>query len=130
MNTKRLLRFVISGGCAAFVEYATFFFFVHFLNIQVILAQPLSFSCGVITSYILNKFWVFGHGMKNVKRIELVLFGSLAMFNLFFTTVLMEVSVYLLHIQPLIVKIILMGCVAVWNYVIFNKIIFRSSASS
>lgn len=57
-------------------------------------------------------------------RKQLIQYGALASVNLVLTNVLMSVFVYTLHINNLVAKIIMMAMVAVWNYVIFSKLIF------
>lgn len=124
-DRRKILKFIISGGISATVEYGLFYCFVHIFIMQVIYAQPVSFVCSLFNSYILNKLWVFEHDKESVRRSELVLFGSLAVFNLVITTFFMDVLVHVFGINALIVKLLLMGCVAGWNYFIFNKVIFK-----
>lgn len=127
-NVKKIVKFLISGGCSAAFEYVTFIILLHFFAVAPIYAQPISFACGVITSYTLNKFWVFASDKKTIERKETALFASLAIFNLLVTTSLMGLFVHTLHIPAFGAKLFLMLCVATWNYIIFNKIIFKVTA--
>lgn len=58
--SHRFLRFLISGGSAAAVEYASFFILQTTLGLEWLLAsQSLSFVCGFVISFLLNRHWVF-----------------------------------------------------------------------
>lgn len=116
------LKFLISGGLAAITEYILFIVLVLWISLDPVIAQPISFSAGLVTSYGLNRAWVFGTN----KRIfgEFIKYGILAVINLFVGTVLI-VLLDSIGLQVLIAKIAVMVLIASWNYIIFNKYIFK-----
>lgn len=120
---SRLARFLLTGGTAAAVEYSIFLFLNVFLSEKwIFVSQTVSFLAGFIVSFLLNKKWVFKSqaGAKG----ELVRYAILGAINLVLTNVLL---VFLTGIGVVywIAKIILMGMVAAWNYLIFQKLIFK-----
>ncbi|AWH20246.1 GtrA family protein [Stenotrophomonas sp. ZAC14D2_NAIMI4_6] len=125
--TQRLLRFLVAGGSAAAVEYAAFFALQFTFGPKWLLVnQSLSFSCGFVVSFLLNRHWVFrsdgnaGH--------ELLKYGILAAINLAASNACIFLMVGPLGIHPLAAKILVMGMVAAWNYLIFSRLVFRRPA--
>jgi len=119
---KRVAKFLTSGVSAALVEYAVFLLLVGTIaKDQVVVAQTVSFLAGLIVSFSLNRRWVFSPQRKASRTF--VEYFALATINLVITNILL---LGLHHFLPLaIAKIIIMGCVAFWNYFIFRKVIFR-----
>ena len=121
---RRIGKFILSGGTAALVEYLTFIVLYNVLDTWLILSNIISFSLGLITSYSLNKLWVFD--TKGDTKRSFALYLLLAGVNLCISSGLLWVSTYLLSVDPLIAKIIIMVLVATWNYFIFSKFIFAN----
>ena len=120
---RSIVRFLVSGGLAAIVEYAVFLLLQLFLgNHLLFIAQTISFLCGFVTSFTLNKKWVFKSG-GNVRG-ELMRYATLAAVNLVLTNVVIWLLVNDLHISAWIAKIAVMAMVVAWNYIIYKKIIF------
>ncbi|MGV8960573.1 MAG: GtrA family protein [Stenotrophomonas sp.] len=124
---QRLLRFLISGGSAAGVEYATFIALQLALGSSWLLAsQSISFGCGFIVSFALNRRWVFQSSWHLGS--ELTTYGLVAAINLG----LGNLAIYMLtgpaEVHPLLAKFAVMGMIAGWNYRIFSRFVFRKSA--
>ena len=119
-----IIKFLMSGGTAALVEYATFLL-LHGAGLKLLLANALSFSGGLVTSFMLNKHWVFSH--KGDGRKQFVLYFVLAAVNLAIGSGLLLFLVHGLKIPAFISKICVMGMIATWNYLVYKKIIFKES---
>ncbi len=121
--SHRFLRFLISGGSAAAVEYAAFFILQITLGPDWLPAsQSLSFACGFVVSFLLNRHWVFrsdGHMGR-----ELMKYGTVAAMNLVLGSVAIVLMVGPAGIHPLIAKFLVMGMIAAWNYLIFSLLVF------
>lgn len=128
MDFYRIFRFLVSGGTSACVEYGSFTALIYFFHTAVYIAQPISFCCGLVTSYLLNKFWVFSVASKSAKKKEFILFIALGVTNLLVTTGMVQVMVDNIHLNEFIAKIIIMLCVACWNFIIFKKLIFKTES--
>lgn len=124
LKTGRIIRFVISGGSAAIIEYGTFLLLSLALHTNVLVANSISFLCGLITSFLLNKHWVFGS--KNAAHKEFVHYFILAIVNLCISTGLVWFMVNI-HIPSFVAKLIAMVIIAIWNYFIFSRLIFKST---
>jgi putative flippase GtrA len=122
----RPLKFLLAGGSAAIVEY---FLFVLLLALTekkyVLLIQAISFSGGFIVSFTCNKLWVFSSGQSGKTYHELGKYAVLATVNLVISGFLLWLLVENLLQNTYVSKLIVMVVIAVWNYFIFQKIIFK-----
>ena len=78
--------------------------------------------CGFAVSFLLNKYWVFQSDQSS--KGELAKYALLAGINLFLTNIVIHLLADQLHVVQWMSKLIVMGMVATWNYVIFSKLIF------
>lgn len=127
LKSMRILKFLVSGGAAALVEYAVFLFLQTAEGPQhLILSQSVSFACGFVVSFLLNRCWVF----RSEGRMggELARYATLAAFNLVASNLALGLMVNALQVPAPLAKFLVMGMVAVWNYVIFSRLVFKPAA--
>ena len=122
----KITKFIISGGAAAFVE------FVIFLMLRMLLgesglffAQTVSFLAGFVVSFSLNRKWVFKSRGKLLP--ELSKYIALLVINVVLTNVVLFLLVNSGYVVYWLAKIMVMAMVAIWNYFIFQKIIFKQN---
>ena len=122
VQSKRILRFLASGGSAAAVEFFVFMLLLGWVD-NTLVGNSISFLCGLAVSFTLNRKWVFG-SQAGVKK-QFIEYFILAIINL----ILSNLAVYLLvdemGVAAWIGKIIVMGAIAFNNYFIFSKFIFK-----
>ena len=121
---QRIMKFLVSGSLAAITEYVSFAV-MEKAGIILIASQTISFLCGFVVSFLLNRAWVFKSKEKASR--QLMKYGLLAAINLVLTNLVMNCMVYVLHVNSLIAKILVMAMVAFWNYIIFSKLIFQQA---
>jgi putative flippase GtrA len=119
-----VLRFLISGSVAAGTEYAVFLI-LHGSGLKLVLANVISFCCGLVVSFLLNKHWVFSH-KSNGSR-QFAAYTTVALINLLISSAILVVLVNKIHIPAFIAKFCVMLLIASWNYVIFKKLIFKNA---
>ncbi|HEL2966977.1 MULTISPECIES: GtrA family protein [Stenotrophomonas maltophilia group] len=120
----RFFRFLISGGTAAAVEYLVFLLIQLSLGERwLVLSQTLSFGCGFVASFLLNRSWVFRS--SGAMKAELLKYGAIAAFNLVAGNAAMLLLTGPADLDQYISKLLVMGCIAGWNYLIFSKLIFK-----
>lgn len=121
----RVLRFLASGLSAAATEYLAFISLRTVLgDDMLIICQSLSFMCGFLVSFYLNRKWVFASSGSHNK--ELVSSLVLAGVNIVISSAIILLLVTRVDLDSRIAKVIVMGFVAVWNYVIYKTLIFKS----
>lgn len=119
-----IFKFLMSGAAAAATEFIVFVV-LHEIDLPLFVANALSFMCGLVVSFTLNKQWVFtkkGGGPQ-----QFTMYFVLACINLLISSGLLSLFVHGLGLRPSIAKLISMILIATWNYVIYQKIIFKKS---
>lgn len=112
----QIIRFGIVGGTSFLIDYGIFTIFSQLLHIHYLIASILSFSISVIYNYILSIKWVFDVTKKQTTK-EFIVFIVLSAIGLGLNSLIMYVSVDLLHIHEMISKIIATAIVMVYNFI-------------
>ena len=121
----RPIKFILTGGSAAFLEYASFVMIREMTHWSVAVAQIISFIIGFVVSFLLNRQWVFSDSAKKHWQEQILAYSLLAIVNIGLTATLMVFVVDNLGISQWFAKFVMMAMVAVWNYFIFKKVIFK-----
>lgn len=123
-DVRRVIRFLVSGGSAASVEYLSFFMIIRLAGSDsLVLPNALSFALGLLVSYLLNRRWVFRS--KRSTGPQFIKYSSLAVTNLAISTILVATLASVVGINPFLAKLVAMALVATWNYFIFSKYLFN-----
>ena len=128
MNIQSRFTLYIAVGISAFLAEYFAFILLNAMEQVLIISQTLSFVCGLIISFTGNQKLTFGG-----KDVNYALSGAsqmwryllLAVINLALSNVMIHVLVDGMGIGALVAKVLVMASVVAWNFVIFNKIIFR-----
>ena len=72
----QILRFVLTGGFSALVDYGLLELLSTVLGLPVGLSKALSFIAGTITAYLINRRWTFGAQPSRSRFVKvMVLYG-------------------------------------------------------
>jgi putative flippase GtrA len=130
IRSKQVRRFLGVGAVAFSAEYALFAL-LHHWQWRAGAAQALSFLFALVISFTMNRTWAFRtrqaplHG----QRIQFIQYAGLALFNLVLTTIVISLMVE--HKVPaLLAKVLIMGMVSCWNFLLYRTVIFKSNAST
>jgi len=130
-SMKRILTYGLVGVLAFLAEY---FSFIFLLNITItphalVLAQSVSFSFGLIISFTGSRLFTFNDinstYSHSVSR-QISSYLTLAFINLVLSNLVIYAIVHYFSVTPFIAKLLVMSMVVVWNFLIFQKIIFKS----
>lgn len=128
-NIKRVLsdnktKYLIAGGSAFLLEYLTFII-LNGISGFLVLANIVSFAVGFFFSFILHRKWTFSGQQHHNTHTQLFFYLLLALVNIILTSFLIGGMVNILYIPASIAKLLCMGLVIVWNFVLLNKMIFK-----
>lgn len=123
----QLVRFVITGGLSAVVDFGTYQLMLHF-GLYIHLAKAISFVLGTTTAYLLNRRWTFqaaGGGKQ---------FASV--FGLYALTFVVQIGVnavvlaFVTHnfLGTTIAYVIAQGTATVINFIVQRTVIFKHPA--
>ena len=68
INKQEILKFLVGGGTAVLVDFFTYKIFM-ILGLERTIAKTLSFICGSIVGFIINKYWTFKSPKFQIKEI-------------------------------------------------------------
>lgn len=121
------VRFVVFGVLSAGVDFGVYQLFLH-LGTWPDLAKAISFVCGTITAYVLNRRWTFDSqgGAAPATRFAM----------LYSVTFFVNVGVNALGLQVLaghrwtvvVAWVVAQGVATVINFVMLRTVVFRDSA--
>ncbi|GIO11124.1 putative membrane protein YngA [Cohnella xylanilytica] len=72
---RKMAKFALVGAMNTGVDFAVFAALVYGLEAKAIAAQPVSYLCGFLNSYLWNRSWTFKSG-KRASASELIRFGA------------------------------------------------------
>jgi putative flippase GtrA len=120
----QLLRFVLTGGLSAVVDFGTYQVMLHF-GLYIHLAKAISFVLGTTTAYLLNRRWTFqaAGGGKQLASV----------FGLYALTFVVQIGVnalvltFVTHsfVGTTVAYVIAQGTATVINFIVQRKYIFR-----
>ncbi len=132
----KFIRYVLVGGSAVIVDFAVFELLLIFIGTEnnIILfshniepekiANTAAIIIGFIYSFILNRTWAFKSKDNAVKQIILMII--LLALNTFISNEAISLMGRAIGIPFVIAKPVMQAAVALWNYFIYDKIIYRS----
>lgn len=123
------VRFVVCGVLSAGVDFGVYQLFLHF-GTWADLAKAISFVCGTITAYLLNRRWTFDSAGGAAPATRFALLYTVTFF------VNVGVNSLGLHVftgrswQVPVAWVIAQATATVINFVMLRTVVFRDSASA
>lgn len=121
----RIMRFAAVGGVTTLLDWVLFSALAMTVGMHPALANLVSYSCGILTSFVLNRTFVFGTSRRDTESAT-AQFGRFILANaagLALSTILVTAFVYVL--PEMIAKIATVPIVFVWNYSLAHRWVFR-----
>jgi putative flippase GtrA len=127
MRLPKIVRYIISGGCAAFTSIGLLFIFVHFFGIHYLIASMIAFVLGFLVSFTMQKFWTFNNRETSRTHTQLALYLAITLINLLINTALVYIFVAWLGLWYLLAQIIASVLIALYSYFVYQRFVFTSS---
>lgn len=117
-----LVRFAAVGALTTLLDFAVFSGLVVGLGFEAGVANVASYSCGIVVSFLLNRFWTF-HGRATEVRGAFGRFLTTHMVGLLISTAVVAGLATMLSDQ--VAKIASVPIVFAWNFAVSNRWVFR-----
>lgn len=118
---NKIIKFIIVGGIATIIDFVCLYIFKEFLNIDVIIANTLSFIISVTYNYIASITWVFDVNKNKNKNVQFILFIVFSIVGLIINNVILYILTDKLNIYYLISKVIATIIVMIFNFITRKK---------
>lgn len=125
----RILKYLSVGVISFGVEYVSFIILYQhlFSNINILVAQTVSFILGLITSYTGNRNFTFKHANSKYKysrRKQIFFYFILSIINLIVSSFVIIILVNA-GLRADIAKLITILIIVLWNLIIYSNIVFK-----
>lgn len=114
---NKIIRFSIVGGIATLIDFIFLYIFKEFLNMDVIIANTLSFIISVTYNYIASITWVFDTNKNKNKKIQFILFIIFSIVGLIINNIILYILTDKLNIYYLISKVVATLFVMIFNFI-------------
>ena len=128
---EEIINYLIVGVLTTVVSIVTYLLFANtFLaeksDLDIQIANVLSWICAVTFAYITNRIYVFKSKVKGKEQLkEAVNFVLARVFSLIVDMSMMYIMYSLMHIDDTIAKLVVQVVVTILNYVLSKIIVFK-----
>ena len=127
---QQLFRYVVAGGVAFCVDFGLLWLLHQYVHLSLLLSQAISFSAGVVVTYLFSIRWVFDHRSVSNRTAEFLVFALINLIGLGLTTLLMWFLAEHIGIHYLLSKVLTTVIVTLWNFFAKRKTLFSKRKSS
>jgi putative flippase GtrA len=118
------IKYVVVGFSSAALEFSLLIVGVEVFKIEKWVANFIAYFIIFWFNYLLNRFWSF-QSKDNIWR-QLLMYGILFVLNIAIPNgILFNWLVYGQMWNYAVTKILVIGCVVSWNFVLYRTIIYR-----
>lgn len=118
---NKIIRFSIVGGIATLIDFIFLYIFKEFLNMDVIIANTLSFIISVTYNYIASIVWVFDINKEKNKKIQFILFILFSIFGLVLNNIILYILTDIFNMYYLISKVVATLFAMIFNFITRKK---------
>jgi putative flippase GtrA len=121
-----IVQYLVTSAIVSSVDYLSFWIFYNPLNAGLLTSTAIAYIAGLITSYFLNRFWVF---QKNAAGEQFTTsafrYGALLLVNFLITYGMLLAMQNWLGISPFIGKFVVWTFLIFWNYAMDKVWVFK-----
>lgn len=121
----KLIRYLISGGTAALVNWTTLFLLVYLGHMYYLYASILAFIVSIAVSFTMQKFWTFRDNLVHDIHIQFTRYLAVIFLSLLLNTALVYFLVEKMNVWYLLAQITATAIIAIINFFAYRHFVFR-----
>jgi len=125
-KNERIIGFFCIGIVSSLIDIGLLYFFTAYLGVWYLLSATVSYSCGIVISYLLNKYVTF-HDRRRNYGLQFTAFMAISFSCLLVNICIIWLAVAFFSVGYLPAKVFATGCSFFWNYFGQSRITFHPS---
>ena len=122
----QFVKFNFVGIVNTLLDYGIMALMHSVFNVHEFIAKPISYTCGIVNSFIMNKLWTFKKKQQSFKGLELAKFIFVNLVSLGAAMLVIELLKRYLNINPSIGNIMVTPVTYVINFFLYKFWVFKS----
>lgn len=120
----QIIRYFISGGIAATVDFGLLYLLTEFFGLYYLWSAVISFSVGLLITYIFSITWIFNQRRISNRWIELLIFSIIGVVGLLLTYLFMQYFTEFIKLHYMLSKVLTTIIVFFWNFLTKRFVLF------
>ena len=121
---RKIIRSLMVAGAGAAVDFSLFAALIYGLHIHYLWAGVGGFLVATLINYLLSIRFVFSAGTRFPRGVELAVIYAVSATGLLWHQLILYLAVEELRLHVLLSKLLALGIVFFWNYLIRRNYIF------
>jgi dolichol-phosphate mannosyltransferase len=122
----RIVRFVVSGGTATFINVAVVYIFTEWVGLWYLASGVIAFFSAIATSFFLQKLWTFEDASTNRMPLQAGVFFLIACWGLVVNVVVVYALVEYVSTHYVLAQLVAGIVIAIQNYLAYALLFKRS----
>jgi dolichol-phosphate mannosyltransferase len=124
LNREKITGFFLIGCFSTLIDIGLLYVFTQYLGIWYLFSSTLSYTCGMVVNFLLNKYLIFRDTSRNYLH-QFFFFALVSMSSLALTLGVLCLAVEICSVNYLIGKILAVVTAFFWNYLGQSRITFH-----
>jgi len=120
----QIIRYFISGGIAATVDFGLLYLLTEFFGLYYLWSAVISFSVGLLITYLFSITWIFNQRRISNRWIELLIFSVIGVVGLLLTYLFMQYFTEVIKLHYMLSKVLTTIIVFFWNFLTKRFVLF------
>ena len=121
-----IIKYLFFGVLTTIISLGSFWILIHFTTINENISNFISIVLGILSAYVLNRFYVFESKEKNILK-EFSKFVMARVASSLFDMITFFIFATCLSLNEMMVKIVISIIVIILNYVLSKWLVFKEN---
>lgn len=120
-QVSEIIRFSITGVFVIATDFGVYYLLIHLLPSAI--AKAISFTCGGVVAYVLNKYWTFKQEQKSSSEVVRFIIANFIALGL--NVAVNETILRINHEAVLLALVTATILTSIFTFVVFKFLVFK-----